>query len=106
MPYFAVSDKVSIHMNVKRLGQDMHEFIEYLGLHDVTVIERIFDDVGFASWEIAKVMNPALASVPPEYESGMHAISRDSQAPLTFASLMEKPHESAESVKKFMKAQA
>ena len=64
MPYFAVSDKVSIHMNVKRLGQDMHEF------------------------------------------SGMHAISRDSQAPLTFASLMEKPHESAESVKKFMKAQA
>ncbi len=137
------SDKASIHMNVKRLGQDMHELIEYLGLRDITIIghsmgaatifsyvnqfgtsrlkrivsvdmtpymrnavwegglvkgkwtdedflrdiERIFDDVGVATWEIAKVMNPALANIPSQYESGMHAVSRAANDPLTFASL-------------------
>ena len=118
------SDHPKIHMNVKRLGQDMHELIEYLGLKDITLIghsmgaatifsyvnqfgcgklkrivdvdmtpymrntvwegglakgtwtdedflrdiDRVFDDVGFASWEIAKVMNPALAKTPKKYE--------------------------------------
>ena len=32
------SEHPKIHMNVKRLGQDMHELIEYLGLKDITLI--------------------------------------------------------------------
>ena len=34
----ACSDRPGVHMNVKALGQDMNELIEYLGLRDVTVI--------------------------------------------------------------------
>ena len=137
------SDKPQIHMNVKRLGQDMHELIEYLDLKDITLIghsmgaatifsyvnqfgcgrlkrivdvdmtpymrntvwedglvggkwtdedflrdlDRVFDDVGFASWEIAKVMKPALAKTPKKYEPGMMAASRESVDPVTFGSL-------------------
>lgn len=32
------SDHPGIHMNVKRLGQDLHEIIEYLNLKDITAI--------------------------------------------------------------------
>ena len=32
------SDRSKIHMNVKRLGQDMNELIEYLNLKDITII--------------------------------------------------------------------
>ena len=32
------SDKSKIHMNVKRLGQDLNEIIDALGLDDVTLI--------------------------------------------------------------------
>ena len=32
------SDHARIHMNVKRLGQDLHELIEYLGLRDITLV--------------------------------------------------------------------
>lgn len=137
------SDKPNIHMNVKRLGQDMHELIEYLDLKDITLIghsmgaatifsyvnqfgcsrlkrivsvdmtpymrntvwegglakgkwtdedflrdlDRVFDDVGFASWEIAKVMNPALAEIPEQFQEGMKALSREAQDPFTFGSL-------------------
>ncbi len=34
----ASSDRATIHMNVKTLGQDMHELIEALELRDITVI--------------------------------------------------------------------
>lgn len=32
------SDKATIHMNIKTLGQDLHELIESLDLHEVTLI--------------------------------------------------------------------
>ena len=32
------SDRARCHMNVRRLGQDLHEIIEYLGLKDITIV--------------------------------------------------------------------
>ena len=50
-------------------------------------LDRVFDDVGFGCWEIAKVMNPALAKTPKKYESSMTAASRENIDPLTFGGL-------------------
>ncbi len=140
----ASSDRSAVHLNVKTLGQDLHELIEALELRDVTVIghsmgaasifsyagqfgcerlkrivaadmspymgntvwdggiaqgqwtdedflrdlDRIFDDIGAAGWYITKnMMNPALASVPPEMEAAMTALCARGFDPLTMAAL-------------------
>lgn len=137
------SDCPTVHMNVKRLGQDLNEIIESLDLEDVTLIghsmgaatiysyvgqfgcdkikrivasdmsaymrndgwaggiaqgewsdedfyrdfDRIFDDVGEATWHITKsMMNPDLKNTPPEDEPRMIESFREQTNPFTMAS--------------------
>ena len=99
--------------NTKIDYQDLRGIIEYLKLTDINIIGH---SMGAANWRITKeLMNPALSSTPKKFEPAMISMCRGEFDPFTVAAmwyslctthllLMEKPNESAECVKKFLRS--
>lgn len=97
----AASDHADFHLNVKNLGRDMREIIEYLNLENVTAIGHsmgaatIFSYVNQFGcdrlkriWHITKtMMNPKMADTPAAFEPAMKNLCGAGFDTLTSASL-------------------
>lgn len=114
----AASDKAKIHLNVKTLGQDLKELIDYLELDEVTAIGHsmgaatIFSYVNQFGCEhlkriVACDMSPYMRNdgwtggYIREHIKSNFTLASDFPN-TTHTILLEKPHEVAEQVKKFI----